>query len=53
MFDVDNKATAEVKERDIDSALQTVLAARAELTLYDSIATSLDRNYSEALQQSF
>jgi hypothetical protein len=34
MFNVDNKAAAEVKERDIDSALQSVLAARAELTLY-------------------
>jgi hypothetical protein len=53
MFDVDNKAAAEVKERDIDSALQSVLAARAELTLYDSIATSLDHDYGEALQQQF
>jgi hypothetical protein len=53
LFDVDAKATAEVKERDIDSVLQTVLAARAELTLYDGIATSLDHDYNEALQQPF
>jgi hypothetical protein len=53
MFDVDNKASAEVKAKDMDSALQTVLAARAELLLYDSIATSLNHDYSDALQQQF
>jgi hypothetical protein len=30
-----------------------VLATKAELTLYDSIANSLDHYYGEALQQQF
>ena len=47
------KETPEVQKRDIDSALQRVLAVQSQLMLYDNIATSLDHDYSETLQRQF
>lgn len=53
IFDVDNKESAEVKKADITSGLQKVLAVQSELMVYDSIASDLQKEYSEALGQRF
>ena len=52
-FDVDAKETPEVMRSDIASELQKVLAVQSELMLYNSIASGLDKEYSETLRQSF
>jgi hypothetical protein len=53
IFDVDEKAAKTVKNDDVTAAIQKVLAVRSELMVYDSIATELDRQYSETLQRQF
>jgi hypothetical protein len=53
IFDVDAKESPEVMKTDIASGLQKVLAVQSELMLYDSIASGLDKEYSETLRQSF
>lgn len=53
IFDVDAKESPEVKKTDIASGLQKVLAVQSELMLYNSIASGLDKEYSETLRQSF
>jgi len=53
IFDVDAKETPEVMRSDIASELQKLLAVQSELMLYNSIASGLDKEYSETLRQSF
>ena len=53
IFDVDEKAAKAVKNEDVTAAIQKVLAVQSELMVYDSIATELDRQYSETLQRQF
>jgi hypothetical protein len=53
IFDIDDKAAEAVKKDDAAIAIQKVLAVQSELMLYESIATSLDREYSETLQRRF
>jgi hypothetical protein len=52
-FDVDAKEAPEVMRSDVASGLQKVLAVQSELMLYNSIASGLDKEYSETLRQSF
>lgn len=53
IFDVDAKEAPEVKRADVAAGLQKVLAVQSELMLYNSIASGLDKEYSETLRQSF
>jgi ABC-type transport system involved in cytochrome c biogenesis ATPase subunit len=53
IFDLDVKEAAATKQRDIDEAIQKVLAVQSELLVYDSVATELDKMYSKVLQQKF
>ena len=53
IFDVDEKAAKAVKNDDVTAAIQKVLAVQSELMVYDSVATELDRQYSETLQRQF
>lgn len=53
IFDVDAKETPEVKRSDIATGLQKVLAVQSELMLYNSIATGLEKEYSDTLRQQF
>jgi hypothetical protein len=53
IFDVDAKETPEVKRSDITTGLQKVLAVQSELMLYDSVASELEKEYSEILRQQF
>jgi hypothetical protein len=53
IFDVDNKESAEVKKADITSGLQKILTVQSELLVYDSIASELQKEYSEALGKQF
>jgi hypothetical protein len=53
IFDLDAKEAAATKQRDIDEAIEKVLAVRSELLVYDSVATELDKMYSKVLQQKF
>jgi hypothetical protein len=53
IFDIDDKAAEAVKKDDAAIAIQKVLAVQSELMLYESIATSLDHEYSETLQRRF
>jgi hypothetical protein len=52
-FDLDDKEAPATKRRDIDDAIQKVLAVQSELLVYDSVATGLNRMYSKVLQQKF
>jgi hypothetical protein len=52
-FDLDDKEAPATKRRDIDDAIQKVLAVQSELLVYDSVASELDRMYSKVLQQKF
>ena len=52
-FDADEKATQSVQQDDINAGLQKVLAVQSELLVYDSVATDLDRAYTETLKQQF
>jgi hypothetical protein len=47
------KAAKTVKNDDVTAAIQKVLAVQSELMVYESIATELDRQYSETLQRQF
>jgi hypothetical protein len=52
-FDLDDKEAPATKRRDIDDAIEKVLAVQSELLVYDSVATELNRIYSKVLQQKF
>jgi hypothetical protein len=53
IFYLDDKEAPATKRRDIDDAIQKVLAVQSELLVYDSVATELNRMYSKVLQQKF
>jgi hypothetical protein len=50
-FGLDEKEAPATKKRDIDDAIQKVLAVQSELLVYDSAATELDKMYEKTLKQ--
>jgi hypothetical protein len=52
-FGLDVKEVPSAKKRDVDDAIQKVLAVQSELLVYDSVATELDKMYTKALEQKF
>jgi hypothetical protein len=53
IFYLDDKEAPTTTKRDIDDAIQKVLAVQSELMVYDSVATGLNGMYSKVLQQKF